>query len=214
MPLRCLIAEDQAMFAQLVAGLLRSSFDLEVLAISPTVADALAAIDQHHPRLLILDLDLPDGSGLVVAEHLLAVVPEARVLVLSSHANQFLCPDALQPAVLAVLDKTQACDELVAQVAGYVHDALGADQHSPFNPQRLESLTPRERVVLNLLGQGEASKAIARSLGLSLGTVDTHRRNIAVKLGMSGAELIRLAVLQNFAAFPPAPPLEPEMPPA
>lgn len=202
------------MFAQLVAGLLRSSFDLEVLAISPTVADALAAIDQHHPRLLILDLDLPDGSGLVVAEHLLAVVPEARVLVLSSHANQFLCPDALQPAVLAVLDKTQACDELVVQVAGYVRDALGADRHPAFIPERLESLTAREREVLHLLGQGEASKEIARDLGLSLNTVDTHRRNIAAKLGVSGAELIRLAVLQNFAALPLAPEAEPKLPSA
>jgi len=195
-----------------VAGLLRSSFDLDILAISPTVADALAAIDQHHPRLLILDLDLPDGSGLAVAEHLLAVVPEARVLVLSAHASEFLCPDALQPAVLAVVDKTQACDELLVQLAGYVRDELGAERHSPFNPKQLESLTTRERVVLHLLGQGEASKAIARTLGLSLSTVDTHRRNIAAKLGVSGGDLIRLAVLQNFSAPPAASEATPNLP--
>jgi DNA-binding NarL/FixJ family response regulator len=213
LPLRCLIAEDHAMFAQLVGGLLRSSCHLEIVAISSSVAEALAAIDQHHPRLLILDLDLPDGSGLAVAQHLLAVVPEARVLVLSAHASQFVCPDALQPAVIAVVDKTQAWEELVSQVADYLR-AMGAERHEPFTSQRLESLTGREREVLHLLGQGEASKAIARTLGLSLSTVDTHRRNIAAKLGVSGAELIRLAVLQNFAAFPPASAVEAELPPA
>jgi DNA-binding NarL/FixJ family response regulator len=203
MPLRCLIAEDHAMFAQLVGGLLRSSCDLEIVAICSTVAEALAAIDQHHPRLLILDLHLPDGPGLAVAQHLLAVVPEARVLVLSAHASQFVCPDALQPAILAVVDKTQAWDELVALVAAHMR-AMDADHPHAFTTERLETLTARERDVLRLLGLGEASKTIARSLGLSLSTVETHRRNIAAKLGMSGAELIRLAVLESFASFPPA----------
>jgi len=78
MPNRCVIVEDQEMFAQLVGGLLRSSCDLEILEIAGT----LAAIDRHRPGLLILDLELPDGSGLAAAEHLLAVAPQARVVVL------------------------------------------------------------------------------------------------------------------------------------
>ena len=69
--------------------------------------------------------------------------------------------------------------------------------------ERLSCLTGREREVLGLLGQGDASKAIARRLGLSVGTVETHRRNIAAKLGISGAELIRLAVLHNLSESPP-----------
>jgi DNA-binding NarL/FixJ family response regulator len=213
MPVSCLIAEDHAMFAQLVGGLLRSSSTLEIVAICPSVSEANAAIDRHHPQLLILDLHLPDGPGLAVAEHLLAVVPEAKVLVLSAHASQFVCPDHLQPAVLAVVDKTQASDVLLDQVAAHV-PALGAACQHPFNQERLQTLTDRERDVLHQLGLGEASKAIARNLGLSVSTVDTHRRNIAAKLGVSGAELIRLAVLQNFAPLPPAPPVESEAPPA
>ncbi|MDM7952044.1 MAG: response regulator [Cyanobium sp. CZS 25K] len=82
MPNRCVIVEDQEMFAQLVGGLLRSSCDLEILEIAGTLGDGLAAIDRHRPGLLILDLELPDGSGLAAAEHLLAVAPQARVVVL------------------------------------------------------------------------------------------------------------------------------------
>ena len=202
MPNRCLIVEDQEMFAQLVGGLLRSSCDLEIVAMAPSVADCLAAVDHHRPRLLILYLELPDGSGLAVAEHLLAVVPEARVVVLSAQASAFVCPDDLQQAVIAVVDKTQAWDVLVAQVAAYVREAgLRPALLAPL--ERLSCLTGREREVLGLLGQGDASKAIARRLGLSVGTVETHRRNIAAKLGISGAELIRLAVLHNLSESPP-----------
>ena len=202
MPNRCLIVEDQEMFAQLVGGLLRSSCDLEIVAMAPSVADGLAAVDHHRPRLLILDLELPDGSGLAVAEHLLAVVPEARVVVLSAQASAFVCPGDLQQAVIAVVDKTQAWDVLVAQVAAYVREAgLRPALLAPL--ERLSCLTGREREVLGLLGQGDASKAIARRLGLSVGTVETHRRNIAAKLGISGAELIRLAVLHNLSESPP-----------
>ncbi len=202
MPNRCLIVEDQEMFAQLVGGLLRSSCDLEIVGMAPSVADGLAAVDRHRPRLLILDLELPDGSGLEVAEHLLALEPEARVVVLSAQAGAFVCPDALQRAVIAVVDKTQAWDVLVAQVAAYVREAgIHPTLLAPL--ERLSCLTGREREVLGLLGQGDASKAIARHLGLSVGTVETHRRNIAAKLGISGAELIRLAVLHNLSESTP-----------
>ncbi|KEF43402.1 MAG: hypothetical protein ER33_01270 [Cyanobium sp. CACIAM 14] len=202
MPSRCLIVEDHEMFAQLVGGLLRSSCDLEIVAIAPSVAEALAAVDRHRPGLLILDLDLPDGSGLAVVEHLLGLVPKARVVVLSAQASQFVCPEALQKAVIAVVDKTQAWDVLVAQVAAYVR-SVGIRSASLFSLERLACLTGREHDVLRLLGRGEPSKTIARALGLTLSTVETHRRNIAAKLGISGAELIRLAVLHNLSEPPP-----------
>jgi DNA-binding NarL/FixJ family response regulator len=202
MPSRCVIVEDQEMFAQLVGGLLRSSCDLEILEIAGTLADGLAAIDRHHPSLLILDLELPDGSGLAAAEHLLAVAPHARVVVLSAQASRFVCPEALQQAVIAVVDKTQTWEVLVAQVAAYVREAgIRAPSLDPL--ERLSSLTERERAVLRRLGQGAASKAIAHDLALSVSTVETHRRNIAAKLGVSGAELIRLAVLHNLSEPPP-----------
>ncbi len=202
MPIRCVIVEDQEMFAQLVGGLLRSSCDLEILEIAGTLADGLAAIDHHRPSLLILDLELPDGSGLVAAEHLFAVAPHARVVVLSAQACQFVCPAALQQAVIAVVDKTQAWEVLVDQVATYVRDS-GIRSPSLAPLERCSSLTDREREVLRRLGQGAASKVIAHDLVLSVSTVETHRRNIAAKLGISGAELIRLAVLYNLSEPPP-----------
>lgn len=191
------------MFAQLVGGLLRSSCGLEIVEAATTVAEGTAAIDRHHPSLVILDLDLPDGPGIAVARHLRNAVPGARVLVLSAQAGQFVCPDDLQPMMLAVVDKTQAWDVLLAQVAGYV-ERLGSGPGAVGTPEQLASLTGREREVLRRLGLGDATKAIARELGLSVSTVETYRRHIAAKLGVSGAELIRLAVLHNLSDPPPA----------
>lgn len=197
------------MFAQLVGGLLASSCNLEILAICPSVNEAIEAIDRHHPRLLILDLDLGGSSGLPVADHLLAVVPEARILVLSAQAGDFVCPDRLQQAVIAVVDKTQAWDGLVEQVAAYLRTVVDTTCEEVM-PDRLAQLTARERQVLRHLGRGDASKAIAAALGVTVRTVETYRRNIACKLGVSGAELIRLAVLHTVADLPaPSAPVRP-----
>ncbi|MCS5700041.1 response regulator transcription factor [Cyanobium sp. FGCU-52] len=203
-PLRCLFVEDHGMFAELVGGLLRSSCDLEIVELARTAAEGMAAIDRHRPGLLILDLDLPDGSGVAVAEHLQATVPHGRVLVLSAQAAQFVCPEGLQPIVIAVVDKTQAMDVLLIQVAAYVENVVGTPPPTVFTFEKLSGLTGREREVLGRLGLGEATKAIAHHLDLSVSTVESHRRNIAAKLGVSGAELIRLAVLHNLSTPPTA----------
>jgi DNA-binding NarL/FixJ family response regulator len=105
--------------------------------------------------------------------------------------------------VIAVVDRTQAMDVLLAQVVAYV-ESIGTVPHLVFTPDRLNGLTGREREVLGRLGLGEATKTIARHLDLSVSTVERHRRNIAAKLGVSGAELIRLAVLHNLSILPPS----------
>jgi len=181
--LQCLIVEDQVMFLQLLRSMLEALPGLEVRAVATTQAEALALCSgDQPPDLLILDLALPDGDGLVVAEALTETNPNAKVVVLSGQASSFICPAALQPWIVGVVDKTAA----FAQLHNVLERCL---------PSTGEPLTPRQREIFRLIGQGLTNKEIARSTSLSIATVETHRKAIAQKLGMSGAELVRHASL-------------------
>ena len=181
--LRCLIVEDQQMFSQLLMSMLEAFPGLEVVAPASTAAEAL----QHcqgptPPDLLILDLALPDGDGLSVAEALAQHHPQAKVVVLSGQAASFVCPGPLRPQVCGVVDKTSAFQQLQR----VLQNCLG---HQP------PELTARQQEIYGLIGQGLSNKAIAKDTGLSVATVETHRKQIAQKLGVSGAELVRQAAL-------------------
>jgi DNA-binding NarL/FixJ family response regulator len=196
--LRCVLVEDQVMFLDLLEAMLSLQSDLQVVASRRTVAEGIQAVEEHRPDLLILDLDLPDGDGTQVAEALQCCHPDARLIVLSGQASTFLCPDALQPMLHAVVDKTNAYRDLQQELAALRPPPPG---HPP-DPARdpalaIARLTVRERQVLALIGQGLSSKAIATRLGLAADTVHTHRRHITIKMGASGAELVRIAVIHG-----------------
>ena len=182
-PLHCLIVEDQVMFQQLLRSMLEALPGLEVRATATRQAEAIELCSgDDPPDLLILDLALPDGDGLAVAQALAQRRPDAQVVVLSGQASSFVCPAALQPMICGVVDKTAAFSQLQAVLERCL-------------PNRPESLTPRQREIYGLIGQGLSNKEIARIASLSVSTVESHRKAIARKLGVSGAELVRQASL-------------------
>jgi DNA-binding NarL/FixJ family response regulator len=187
--LRCLIVEDQLMFLELLQRLLERQPGLEVVATASTVAAGVAACRLHRPDLLILDLTLADGDGLPVLASLGQWSPAGRAVVLSAQAAGFVCPEPLQPLLLAVIDKTATFDSLTALIAELLPAPPGAIDLSP--------LTPQQQRIFALIGQGLSNKLIARQLGLSVATVETHRKAIARRLGLSGAELVCNAALQQ-----------------
>ena len=181
--LQCLIVEDQLMFQQLLRSMLEALPGLEVKATATTQAEAIAHCSgEDPPDLLILDLALPDGDGLAVAEALAQRRPDAQVVVLSGQASSFVCPAGLQTLIRGVVDKTAA----FSQLQNVLERCL---------PNQPEPLTPRQREIYALIGQGLSNKDIAQTTGLSVTTVETHRKAIAQKLGVSGAELVRQASL-------------------
>jgi DNA-binding NarL/FixJ family response regulator len=184
--LRCLIVEDQVMFLQLLCTMLQAIPGLTIVATATCQAEALAYCRSEQPDLLILDLSLPDGDGLAVAEALAEGHPAAKVVVLSGQAASFICPTPLQPLIHAVVDKTSAFHQLQA----VLQELLG---------QAPPSLTHREQELYGLIGKGLSNKEIAAAMVLAVSTVETHRKTIARKLGLSGAELVRqAALLGNF----------------
>lgn len=201
MALRCLILEDQVMFAQLLSTVLRPIRELEIAGLARTCREGIQLCRQLQPDLLILDLALPDGDGTLVARAAIQANPRCRVLVLSAEVGSFVCPADLEPHISDVIDKAATYDTVTAALADLLRDGCAAaSQHgrpsaaTTCNPLLL--LTPRQREVFLLLGRGLQNKEIARELGLEVNTVESHRKEIARRLTMSGAELLHLAALQ------------------
>jgi DNA-binding NarL/FixJ family response regulator len=191
-PLRCLIVEDQVMFLELLHQLLEQQLGLSVIATAATAQAGIAACRLHRPDLLILDLALADGDGLPVLAGLADWVPGARAVVLSAQAAGFVCPEALQPLLLGVVDKTATFETLIGVIS-----ALLPERQPELEAQQL---TPAQQRIYGLIGQGLSNKQIASRLMLSVATVETHRKAIARRLGCSGAELVRQAALQRHGA--------------
>jgi DNA-binding NarL/FixJ family response regulator len=197
------VVEDQVMFLQLLVAMLRGHEALDVVGTALTVAEGRAVCLQQRPDLLILDLALPDGRGLEVAYTLLEVAPAARVIVLSGEASSFVCPAPLRAMVHAVVDKTRAYGTLSQEIGEFCRQRLAGTGEATVMPARSEPgllptrrLTQREDEVFALIGRGRSNREIAAQLHLSQRTVETHRKNIVAKLGVSGPELVRLAALQ------------------
>ena len=191
------------MFAQVLANLLSTHFGFAIAGLATSLSQAQALISQHRPELVILDLELGDGSGLDLLHTLQQRNdPDTSVIVLSGHVSTFVCPDPLRPLIAAVVDKSQAFDAIVT-VIQHVVQQRGQDLALQTPATLLSRLTARERDVFSLLGDGMSSKQIAAALKLSIRTVETHRKHIVSKAGVSGAELMRLATLAG-QALPPA----------
>lgn len=197
--LRCLIVEDQTMFLQLLVGMLRTVPGIDVVATATTAAAGIAACRDRACDLLILDLKLPDANGLEVFRAAVETTPDIDCIVLSSAAGEFACPQPLLRNLRAVIDKTQAYDQLQERVAVILR-SRGIP--TPAGADATASLRPRELEVFRLIGRGMSSLEIGDRLGITKNTVETHRKNITAKLGAKGAELVRRATLHNQISLP------------
>lgn len=195
---RCVIVEDQTMVLQLLGGMVRNSPGVELVGSFSKVKEAAEFCGKHATDLLILDLELPDGQGLVVLRAAIRKSPQIKCIILSGHASEFVCPGDLRAHVRAVVDKTQAYGSLQKEISEIVQPkaAIPAAQ----NPQEL--LTDREYEIFSLVGQGRMSKEIAEELGIAVRTVETHRKAICKKMKVSGPELVRQASIYLHTHLP------------
>lgn len=201
--MRTLVVEDEGMFQELLITMLRGRTCLRDISGAESAAQAIAQCSQTKPDLLILDIALPDGNGLTVARALQALRPDARMIVLSSYASTFQRPQDLRNNIVAVIDKSRAFEELDQEIQALLgsearpNNGIEDDDPDALTSLVLRELTRRERQVLVRMGQGQTNKTMAEELELSVRTVESHRRNISLKLGCSGARLIRIATLLN-----------------
>ena len=209
-PIRVLIVDDHALFAEALAARLGREPDLVVLPIADGVRRALALTATERPQVLVLDLMLGAENGLDVLDRVRESHPDVRVVVLTAMSDLDALVQAVRRGAVGWLEKTESAD-LVARVirsaarrGGWIPpDMLGEvlrrlmrdDGDPDGGTSLLAELTPREREVLQCMVDGLGRAEIAERLGLSTNTVRTHTQNLLAKLGMHSAlEAITLAM--------------------
>ena len=187
-PTRILLVDDHAILRRGMTLLIAREPDLEVVAEAGTIADALAEAGRTSPDLAILDIHLPDGSGIAAIGPLRERVPGIRIVVLSMYDDFEHVRRAFAEGADGYVVKASTQDELLDAVrtasAGGIYRDPALPNPSGQHPVRspIDTLSPRELEVLRLLALGNTNHEIADELVVSVKTVETHRAHIMSKL--------------------------------
>lgn len=201
--LRVLIADDHRMLRDALRLVLEP--ECEIAGEAASGEDAVATALKTRPDVIVLDLGMPGIGGLEAAHQLAKRLPASKVLILSQYEDDEYVIEALSEAhVAGYLTKADAASELLQAVravhAGkrYLSAAVMPavlNRLKPSGKPAAIALTPRERQVLKLVGEGATSKTIASQLGISPKTAQIHRANLMAKLGVhSTAGVVRYAI--------------------
>ncbi|MBL8925986.1 MAG: response regulator transcription factor [Pseudonocardia sp.] len=176
-----LLLDDHRVFTDLLEVSLGLQPDLCCVAVAHTAREGLAKAAAVDFAVAVVDLQLPDAGGLDLIPQLLALRPQARIVVLTAHPRPDLAERAVAAGVVAFLGKDAALARILDAVrhAGPGHPVVGAAPR----PSRVD-LTHREFDVLRELGQGRDAARIAASLGISLYTTRDHIKSVMAKLGV------------------------------
>jgi two-component system response regulator NreC len=199
--IRIVLADDHAVVRSGLRLLLDSQPDFTVVAEASDVEGAGRYVRGHHPRVLVLDLNMPGGSSLEVIPLIRGESPDTQIVVLTMQQEPAFAREALGAGALGYVLKEAADEELVEAVrraaAGerYLNPRLGARIASEPPPGPPDDLSEREVDVLRLIARGHTNGEIAEQLYLSVRTVETHRSHIQQKLRLSSrAELVSYAL--------------------
>lgn len=204
--IRCLIADDHPVVRAGLVALITAHADMDRPGEAGTAAEALERIRSEQWDLVILDISLPDASGIDVLRRIRREFPALPVLILSAHPEEQFAVRSLRAGASGYVNKQQAPGELITAIrrvlAGrrYVSAELAEHLAASLDPAHAagephESLSDREFEVLRLLGAGLAVSGIAERLHLSVKTVSTYRARILDKLGLeTTAELVAYAI--------------------
>ncbi|MGH2955758.1 MAG: response regulator [Solirubrobacterales bacterium] len=195
------LADDHAVVRTALRLMLESEPDIEVVAEAGDAESATRYVNGHRPGVLILDINMPGGSGLAAIPEIREQSPETEIVVLTMQDETAFAREALQAGVLGYILKEAASEELVkavrmaAQGRTYLQPELGARLAAEPEIASPDDLSERELEVLRLIAFGHTNNEIAEKLYLSVRTVESHRAHIQQKLGMTTrSELVRYAL--------------------
>jgi DNA-binding NarL/FixJ family response regulator len=195
------IVEDHALIRDGLRMLLATEREFMLVGEAQTVAEARSVVASRKPDLAIVDIGLPDGDGLSLADELIAADRMLRVLVMTGDLSPATIGRALASKAHAYVPKQHSAEEFFKAMhalrAGgrYVSPAVAASYATRNSQSPLSQLTPREREIVSMIADAQSSKEIARTLDLSVATVRKHRENLMTKLDVhSVAELIALVM--------------------
>ncbi len=205
MTVTILLADDHHVVRQGLRSLLELEAGFKVIGEASSGVEAIQMVEQYHPQVLVLDLMMPALNGLEVTRQ---VKDQTKILILSMHADESYVLEALNNGAYGYLLKDSTGTELVQAVRAvsegrrylgrpFSEQAIStyAQRSSSIPEDPFETLTSREREVLQLVVEGFSTNDISSLLSISSRTVETHRANLMRKLKLnSQIELVRFAI--------------------
>lgn len=198
-PIKILVVDDHPMVAEGIQSILESYDDLQVVGTLGDGQSVVEQIDTLAPDVILMDLNMPGMGGLTATEIVLEQRPDTRILILSMHDSHEYVSSALSHGAMGYVLKDVPTDEIRTAIdtvmAGQRYLCTGASGALSPKSGISETLTNREQAILLQLAQGKSNKEVALELDISVRTVETHRKNIKRKLGISStAGLTRYAM--------------------
>jgi len=184
--IRILCVDDHPLLREGIAALIENQPDMELIAEACDGREALECFRQHRPDITLMDLQMPEMSGIDAMSTIRSEFPDARIIVLTTHRGDIHVSRALKAGARAYLLKSSVRKELLETIrAVYAgHRSVSPELAAEIAEHAADSvLTPRETEVLRLVAAGNANKEVAARLLLTEETIKAHIRNILAKLG-------------------------------
>ncbi|MFB3788970.1 MAG: response regulator [bacterium] len=214
MKIRILLADDHIVMRNGLCALLEKESDLEVVGQAGDGRETLRKAQECRPDVIVMDINMPDQSGIETARQIKAISPGVKILALSVFTQSLIVAQMIKAGASGYLPKSCSPQELchairkVVQNHTYIDPAI---QDAVVEYLQAESapaagaaavLTPREREVLSLIAAGKTNKEMADALFVSEKTIESHRFQIMHKLGIHNlADLIKYAVREGFTSL-------------
>ncbi len=203
-PIRVVLAEDRSAVRRSLRMLLDGEDDVRVVAEAGDIATVQLAVQGETPQVLVLDLQMPNGSSIEMIRSMREQAPSTEVVVLTMEASPVFAQQALDAGAMGFVLKEHADLDLSEAVRSaatgeeYVSPQVAAGLEALRSAKGNDGLSPREIEVLRLTALGYTGAEIAAKLHLSRRTVESHRATIHRKLGLvSRAELVRYALARQ-----------------
>lgn len=209
MSIRILLADDHGVVRRGLRNLLEEEADLRVVGETCNGMEAVKLAEELEPDVILMDIAMPLLNGIDATSQITKRLPDAKVIILSMHADEGYLTRSLTSGAKGYLLKDSAEEDLIravrAVVSGHTFFSPGVAQtlveqylqslnHKTI-PEPYDLLTDREKQVLQLLANGKSNKEVAVLLDVSVYTVETHRANLMQKLGLHNtAEIVLYAV--------------------
>nr|WP_319396943.1 response regulator transcription factor [uncultured Desulfobacter sp.] len=215
MQLKVLIADDHAIIREGLRSLLENR-GIQVMDIAKNGREAVEKTIALKPDIVMMDISMPDLNGVEATARIREELPQTRVIALSMHSSKRIVDKMFASGASGYILKESAFDEiydaiqevlrtnfyLTPAIARMCSDDKGKERRTQEAQPQFNKISRKEREVLQLIAEGKKTREIAETMGVSIKTVETHRRNIMKKLNIfSVAGLTKYAILEGIIAL-------------